>query len=99
MAGPFFLSTRKENKMDAQQKDPPSMQNIERMDSIRYTTYLGLLTDAFKRLLAYYGEVEREAKTSEGESMALYVQKVLATVQSLRLKHSFSPEYFVRPGV
>jgi hypothetical protein len=72
---------------------------IERMDSLRYTVYLGLLADAFKRLLAYYGEVEREAATSEGESMALYVQKILATVQALRLKHSFSPDYFARPGV
>ena len=72
---------------------------IERMDSLRYTVYLGLLADAFKRLLAYYGEVEREAQTSEGESMALYVQKILATVYALRLKHSFSPAYFARPGV
>lgn len=84
---------------DAIQKNPPSMESIERMDSLRYTAYLVLLSDAFKRLLAYYGEVEREAQTSEGESMALYVQKILATVQALRLKHSFSPEYFVRPGV
>src|SRR5215471_6368701 len=72
---------------------------IERMDSLRYTVYLGLLADAFKRLLAYYGEVEREEQTSEGESMALYVQKILATVYALRLKHSFSPAYFARPGV
>ena len=78
---------------------PKPADGIERMDSLRYTAYLGLLTDAFKRLLAYYGEVEREAQTSEGESMALYVQKILATMQALRLKHSFSPEYFVRPGV
>jgi hypothetical protein len=78
---------------------PSHVDGIERMDPLRYTVYLGLLADAFKGLLAYYGEVEREAQTSEGESMALYVQKILATVYALRLKHSFSPAYFARPGV
>lgn len=72
---------------------------IERMDPLHYTAYMGLLTDVFKRLLAYYGEVERMAQTSEGESMALYVQKIIATVYALRLRFSFSPEYYVRPGV
>ncbi len=72
---------------------------IERMDSLRYTPYLMLLTDAFGRLLNYYYEIEKESQTSEGESMALYVQKILSTVQALRLKHAFSPDHFMRPGV
>lgn len=72
---------------------------IQQMDSIRYTAYLSLLTSAFKRLSAYYGEVEQNAQTLESESMSLYVQKILSTVYGLRLKHSFSPQYFARPGV
>lgn len=73
--------------------------DIERMDALRYTPYLLLLNDAFGRLLSYYYEIEREAQTSEGESMALYVQKILSTVHALRLKFAFSPDYFMRPGV
>lgn len=69
------------------------------MDPLRYTPYLFLLRDVFQRLLAYYGEMEKRAQTSEGESMALYVQKILSTVTALRLKHAFSPAYFNRPGV
>ena len=84
--------------MDASTTTAPR-DGIERMESLRYTVYLGLLANAFKRLLAYYGESEREGKTSEGESMALYVKKILSTVYALRLKYSFSPAYFARPGV
>ncbi len=69
------------------------------MDSVRYTPYLHLLKMAFSRLLNHYYEIEREAQTSEGESMALYVQKILSTIQSLRLKYAFSPDHFMRPGV
>lgn len=75
------------------------MEGIEWMEPPRYTPYLKLLADAFERLLAYYGEIEREAQVTEAESMALYVQKMLATVKALRLKHAFSPTYFLRPGV
>ena len=72
---------------------------IEEMDPIRYTTYMELIARAFKGLLAYYGQIELETQTSEAESMALYVQKILATVTALRLKYSFSPSHFMRPGV
>jgi hypothetical protein len=72
---------------------------IETMDTLRYTVYLGLLQSVFERVLGYYGDVEKVTRTSEAESMALYVEKILATVYALRLKHSFSPEYLARPGV
>jgi len=75
------------------------MEGIEWMEPPRYTPYLTLLADAFERLLAYYNEIEREAHITEAESMALYVQKILATMRALRLKHAFSPVYFQRPGV
>jgi hypothetical protein len=72
---------------------------IERMDSIRYTDYLALTNNAFNRLLAYYGDIEREAQTNEAESMALYVHKIIVTIESLRLKYACSPSYLVRPAV
>lgn len=84
--------------MDAAIQHTGAPAGIERMDPVRYTPYMNLLSDAFQRLLAYYGEVEKQAQTSEGESMALYVQKILATMKALRLKHAFSPAYFLRPG-
>lgn len=72
---------------------------IEQMDAIRYTAYMELLSRAFKGVCTYYARIEQEAQIFEGESMALYVQKILATVQALRLRHSFSPAHFMRPGV
>src|SRR6202012_2580242 len=77
----------------------PACAGVGDMDPIHYTTYIQLLSKALKFLLSYYGEVEREAQTTEAESMALYVEKILQTIKVLRLKHAFSPEYFIRPGV
>lgn len=85
--------------MKAEPVPPAVAGGIERMDPIRYHNYLGLVEKSFTCLNAYYGEIERVARTLEGESMALYVQKFLETIKSLRLKYSFSPAYQARPGV
>ena len=72
---------------------------IEVMDSLRYTAYMEMLQSVFGRVLEYYGSLEKQSLTSEAESMALFIEKILCTVYAMRLKHSFSPEYIARPGV
>lgn len=68
-------------------------------DPVRYRDYVRLLERVFENLGRYYEAAEKEGKTREEESMALYAHKFLATIRSLRLKYLFSPVYLARPGV
>jgi hypothetical protein len=69
------------------------------VDPVRYKDYLGLLVEVLESLSRYYGDSEREGRTREEESMALYANKFFETVKALRLKFLHSPVYLSRPGV
>lgn len=69
------------------------------VDPVRYRDYVALLAKVLENLRRYYAAAEKEGQTREEESMALYAEKFLETIKSLRLKYLYSPMYLMRPGV
>lgn len=69
------------------------------VEPTRYRDYVRLLDRVLENLRRYYEAEEKDKKTREEESVALYAYKFLETIKSLRLKYLFSPMYLARPGV
>lgn len=78
---------------------PTQSQSPARMTPVRYSKYIAFLTRAFERVQSYYRALEEAQPTSEAESVAIYAQKFLATIQALALKTRYSPEYLRLPAV
>jgi uncharacterized protein (DUF1330 family) len=73
--------------------------NNHAVDSPRYRDYLRLMERVVRKFGRYYLSTERELRTREEESMAIYALKFLQTIRALRLKYLYSPLYLAQPRI